>query len=363
MNTDLIPSYDMLGLPAPAWLIQTLMALTLALHWLFLGAVVGGVIVVAVNHMARQKTSLDIVNRAMTPFFSFCLSMAMTMGIAPLLFVQVLYGQFFYTSNILLGFWWLAIVPLVIAAFYVLWTIRILHIKKKSAGWLHIVVAGIFVVVASILSSNATLAQTPEAWETIWSRGANSLYEGDGTLPVRLPFALAGLVAIGGIFSAMISMSGFVKDEEAKKLGTRRGMTIATAALAVQAAFGLWLLFGTLPAGLRQGLFAGPEKIFPILAIILFAATLALTIPARTASSMTKIVLPAATYFLGLLALAAARDAVRRVALAPFFKISSASTNIQWDSFLLFLITFIAGLGVIAWLIKLARTPKTASSD
>ena len=41
-----------------------------------------------------------------------------TLGVAPLLFVQVLYGRLFFTSSILMAWFWLAIVPLVILAYY-----------------------------------------------------------------------------------------------------------------------------------------------------------------------------------------------------------------------------------------------------
>ena len=36
---------------------------------------------------------------------------------APLLFVQVLYGRLFLTSSVLMAWWWLAVVPLVILAY------------------------------------------------------------------------------------------------------------------------------------------------------------------------------------------------------------------------------------------------------
>jgi hypothetical protein len=39
-------------------------------------------------------------------------------GVAPLLFVQVLYGHFFYASSILMAVFWLAVIPLLIAAYY-----------------------------------------------------------------------------------------------------------------------------------------------------------------------------------------------------------------------------------------------------
>ena len=61
----------------------------------------------------------------------------------------------------------------------------------------------------------------------------------------------------------------------------------------------------------------------------------------------------ALTAFGLLFSLAFARDAVRRAALAAEpvkFSIGDAPLHPEWSSFALFLVAFLAGLGVIAWL-------------
>ena len=42
----------------------------------------------------------------------------MTTGVAPLLFIQLLYGQLFYAATVLVGWLWLAIVPLIVVGYY-----------------------------------------------------------------------------------------------------------------------------------------------------------------------------------------------------------------------------------------------------
>ena len=59
------------------------------------GEVVGGIVVLLVNAARRgSDPSAAALSRGVAPFLPFFLSMAMTVGVAPLLFVQVLYGQF-----------------------------------------------------------------------------------------------------------------------------------------------------------------------------------------------------------------------------------------------------------------------------
>ncbi|HUT01605.1 MAG TPA: hypothetical protein VM031_04065, partial [Phycisphaerae bacterium] len=119
-ESSLIPAFDMLGLPMPAWLAQTLMALTLALHWAFLSMTAGGA-VAYVHSRRRPVGGVEAVGKKLAAFLPLSLTTAMTLGIAPLLFVQVLYGQFFYTANILMGYVWLGLLALMIANFYLLY--------------------------------------------------------------------------------------------------------------------------------------------------------------------------------------------------------------------------------------------------
>ena len=74
-----------------------------------------------------------------------------------------------------------------------------------------------------------------------------------------------------------------------------------------------------------------------------------------------SLLVPCATFFAGLFATAAFRDTLRRAALAETFKLSTVPVHAQWDSFVLFAVVFVAGLGVVAYLVKLAytRPPQT----
>ena len=53
-----------------------------------------------------------------------CSSAAITAGVAPLLFLQILYQREFYTANLLLFNRWMAILPVLIVGFYSLYLIK-----------------------------------------------------------------------------------------------------------------------------------------------------------------------------------------------------------------------------------------------
>ena len=56
--------------------------------------------------------------RILRDWMPFALSGAITAGVAPLLFVQILYAKQFYTANLLLGWRWMVVIPVLVLAFY-----------------------------------------------------------------------------------------------------------------------------------------------------------------------------------------------------------------------------------------------------
>ena len=62
---------------------------------------------------------------------TYAISLAITTGVAPLLFVQVLYQQYFYSGTILLGWIWFNMLVLLMIGYYAAY----LH-KKFRGPWL-----------------------------------------------------------------------------------------------------------------------------------------------------------------------------------------------------------------------------------
>ncbi|MCA9413896.1 MAG: hypothetical protein KC944_21970, partial [Candidatus Omnitrophica bacterium] len=106
---DLIPSPDSLGLPAPVWLLLLLHDVTQTIHFLFMNFVLGGSWFLLWLHFGRKVDWKEQLYQRCLSVLPVALSMAITFGIGPLLFVQVLYGQFFYTANIIMGHFWLGL--------------------------------------------------------------------------------------------------------------------------------------------------------------------------------------------------------------------------------------------------------------
>ena len=357
-----IPSYDMLGLPAPPALVQLLMALTLALHWLFLGGAFGGTLIVLISAFkgeAKSDQGKELHNCFVKqlPFF---LALAMTMGVAPLLFVQVLYGNLFYTANILQAFWWLALIPLVIAIFYLLYFAWYRLKEGEPLTWkLPLLVCALFFVGLTILSANATLMETPSAWQSMRTpfQGVR-LYHGDKTLLPRVILALTGLLALGGMFYTLVPRLKKGMSDAALNHGFTYGFTATVVALVGYGGSALALLF-TLPAEIRTALTSGSgESLIFYACAVVFVLALVAAVLARKGQNMKVAIGTLVLFFVHLFALAGVRDFVRRMKIASFHKLSDMPVNPQWDSFLLWVVIFVAGLAVVGYMVKLTMKPK-----
>src|SRR3989304_5452913 len=101
MPSNLIPALDPAPLPGPPWLFHVLWVITFLIHLVFVNAVLGGSLLAALVGGPRPG------GRETQVFFvgvnSWAISFAVTFGIAPLLFMQVLFGRFFYTATILVA--------------------------------------------------------------------------------------------------------------------------------------------------------------------------------------------------------------------------------------------------------------------
>ena len=112
-----IPHPDPLPLPAPAWLLWFLLTLTFTLHVVPMNLVLGGSIIGLVARLrARRQPHAAVVASLVAKALPVLIATAVTMGVAALLFLQVLYGRLFFASAVLLAVPWLAVVPTLIAA-------------------------------------------------------------------------------------------------------------------------------------------------------------------------------------------------------------------------------------------------------
>jgi hypothetical protein len=360
-----IPAGDPLGYAVPPAIFLALAYLTLTLHFLAMNFTVGGAILLLVARLRKGPDDAGAV-RFLAAALPLGFSYLVTFGVPPLLVVQVLYGQLFYSSSVLVGAFWILIVPALILAYAGLYYHKLAARPGSRAGTL--VVLGslaLMLFVGFVLVNNLTLMQTPGKWLAMYAAhpGGAALNLSERTHGPRYAFfILPGLVVAGIAFvlrGAFLERWGRAEEGLAsRRLGARA--VLAGAALAGVAAAGL---LATLPSGVRSFVLAGGGPTG--LAGCGLALALASIACALAASRGKGIALPLASALLWACAVACVvvlRNLVRLEYLRGIFSLDAMPVRAQWGMFAIFAVTLALGLALLAFLMirilpRMARRP------
>ena len=176
------------GLPGSTILYLALYLVTLVIHVLFMNYVLAGSgYLAAISLFEKQTpaTGSSLIAQTLREWLPFMLSAAITAGIAPLLFVQILYKQNFYTANLLLFHRWMAILPVLIVAFYLLYLWK----AKQVLSWPRLVTVPLgfltfacFAFIAWSWTENHVLSVNEGAWSEHFAAG-NWMYHNREVFP------------------------------------------------------------------------------------------------------------------------------------------------------------------------------------
>ena len=173
---------------------------TLAIHVVLASYVLAGTglcALVAVIGRARAG-GLAPAADALRDWLPFGVGAAITAGVAPLLFVQVLYQERFYTANLLLFVRWLAVVAVLIAGFYLLYLAKSRPLASGQRTRLATAVAvaafGCFLFTAWSWAENHMLSLDRAAWPAFYGEGR--LFYASPALALRVAMWTAGAVPV-----------------------------------------------------------------------------------------------------------------------------------------------------------------------
>jgi cytochrome c len=197
-----VPKDIPLPLPLPEWLLIFLLVVSFLVHILFVNLMVGGSLLTLWSQIKGLKNKeYDILAHEIANTITVNKSMAVVMGIAPLLCINVLYTIYFYSANALTGLMWLAVIPLVIVAFLLTYLHKYTWKTLENHKAIHIsilaVAVAIFMFIPFIFLTNINLMLFPEKWALV--KGFFSAMTLPNVFPRYFHFIFASL-SVTGLF-------------------------------------------------------------------------------------------------------------------------------------------------------------------
>jgi hypothetical protein len=353
-----IPVPDPLPLPAPHWLLWFLLILTFFLHILPMNFVLGGSLISAVTGRRGRNgggAHHAELSRWMSHAMPVAVAAAVSLGVAPLLFLQTLYGRLFFTSSVLMGWFWLAVVPLLIVAYYGTY---LLSFKGETLGgmerpvrWLTVL---IFATVGFIYSNNMSLMLRPAIYGEMYraeARGLN-LNLADPTLVPRYLHFLLGTIAVAGMIVAVYGLFRKGRDADFGVWAMRLGARWFAIATAVNIMVGFWFLLSlptdTFSRFMGQSVFAGAVLAAGIL--LAFGAMIMMFLALNAPDPAPLVRGSIGTLALTLVFMVLTRDEVRRAALERAGFQAVPWVEPQWGNIAIFLVLLVAAIITVAWM-------------
>ncbi|HKK91435.1 MAG TPA: hypothetical protein VJ936_08540 [Desulfobacteraceae bacterium] len=343
-SAALIPAPDIISLDWP-WF-QFFLIATFVLHLLLMNLMLGSAIIAAVQRW-KDRSAPTGIDQPAARRLPFVIAFAVNLGVAPLLFLQVLYGHFMYTSSILMAVYWLSVIGLVILAYYGAY----LYAYGPSETGKTLLVSGITLLLLTtgfLFTCNMTLMLTPEEWPAYFENGSGLFLPlTDPTLIPRYLHFVVSAVAVAGLFHAAMGKWKKTPDRADTALG-RNGMKWFFYATLVQVPVGFWF-FAALPGHVMKEFMGGSPYATALFATGIFAACLCLVFGFKRKTGASVVSLAATVVLMVLI-----RDALRRAYLMEYFTLDDLIVHQAWSPLLFFIACLAFGAAMVFYMVKLA---------
>ncbi len=335
-----LPDYHFIA--APLWLVTVLHLLTLTLHFFAMNILFGGAAITLWSSARNRWGGTQAVD--FSRLFPVATAATVTLGVAPLLFLQLVYPRQVYAAAIVSGWFWLFVPAAVIVAYYAFYrasfsgqrTGRVNHVMLALAA------AGL-IYVSLVYSSVFSMAEQPALVRSLYAKNQSGWVWNPavGAYALRWLHMLAGAMTVGGFFVGMMGQDN-PKVAATGKAAFAGGMGVAAAA-------GIAYLVSLMPY--LEAFMRSP-------AITVLAAAILLSLASLQFYLRKNFWVSGLALFLSVFGMVYVRHVVRLLRLGNAFNPASWRIAPQWSPFLLFLVCFVAMLAVLAWMLWLFFRPK-----
>jgi len=355
----LIPSPDIL--PAPWWLFYILLVATFTLHLIMANVMLGGGIMALMGEWLKRregKGSTVSLHREIAPKLPMTIALTVNLGIPPLLFLQVLYGNFIYVSTMLMAVYWLSIFVLIILSYYGAYLYNLKYDRLAGSRIWIMGVSVLMMLAVGFFFTNSLLIMTdPKVWPAYFVRPAGTLIHfGEPNLIPRYLHFVVSSVAVGGLAVGLLGWWRTRKGDSEGRVTMTRGLRIYALSTLFNFVVGA-LYLGTLP---NQVLSRAAFENTAAMAVFVISIATALSSVLYSMSDRpwhTAVTAAATIFFMVLF-----RYAVQKAYLGPYLAAVKPEVVHQLGPLALFVAALIGGAVVLVYLLKLALRPGKESS-
>ncbi len=221
-----VPKDLPLPLPAPEWVLVATLVFFFLVHIVFVNLMVGSAWLSFYYQLKGLKNkAYDNIAYALTETITVNKSLAVVMGVGPLLAINTLYTLYFYSANGLTGYAWAGVVPLVAGTFLLTYLHKYCWHKMEDVKPLHValggVISGLFLFIPLIFLTQITLMLAPDRWTQVQGFFSAMMVP---NVFARYSHFVLGSLAFTGLFMAWLFKQ---KDDAAiAKIGFSRGTLI-----------------------------------------------------------------------------------------------------------------------------------------
>ncbi|PLW99060.1 MAG: hypothetical protein C0593_04165 [Marinilabiliales bacterium] len=346
MTDTFIPQAD--HIPVGWGWFEVLLILTFVLHLILMNFIVGGSLI-AVWETIRGKKTLKAGNN-----IPLLIALTINLGVPPLLFVQVLYGHLFYSSSVVMALPWILIIPILIFAYYAAYIFVKQMDKRPVLSKTALFISTAFMLYIGFMwVNNSTLSITPERWSVYFTnmKGSNLNLSEPTLIPRFLHFMVAA-VSIAGLGKALWAHFSKKMSDEERQADLKSGLKIFAWGTMVQVAIGTWFWLSQ-PRDIWM-LFMGKSLFHTVLMGISWLLAITMILAAMRKKLWSSVIMA----FVIIVIMAIMRELIRIAYLDGIFHPGDLTVAPEISPFIAFLITFVAGLLILWYMIRLIVKPQ-----
>ena len=335
-----LPDYNFLS--APLWLITVLHLVTLTLHFAAMNFLFGGTVVLLFGKMddkwrdSTVKTYVRLLPAAMAA--------TITLGVAPLLFLQLVYYQQAYSAAIVSGWLWLGIIDAAIIGYYFFYGASFSTEGKPGRMRVFLSVSFVMLLFISFVYSTVfSMAERPDLYRALYAGNqSGAVVNSDiGAWGFRWLHMVLGAVTVGGFCVGFVGRH----NEPAFRMAKT---------------FYLYGMVVTMIVGMAY-LFTLGDHLLPFMrspAIWLLMVSVILSLGSLHFFFKKKFLPAGSMLFVSMLGMVVIRHILRLIVLEGQFDPATIKVAPQWSVFVLFLVCFVVAIALVWYMLKLFITDR-----